>query len=585
MSRYDRWSDVRRIFPSGAQARGDAELIAASRTGDAGAYAELTARHADSARRLARMLVSNDKADALVAEAFAKIKVVLQRGDGPDLAFRPYLLTAVRRLHVDQGTTAPDSAAGPDDAAAARAFTSLAEPWRMVLWHTEVEGESPGQIAALLDEPTESVPPLVARAREGMRGAWLTMHEPATSKDCEWTRHNLGAYVRKVSFDRDTVRVERHLETCEGCTAISLQLAQGSSDLRAILAPLVLGSASAGYLETTKNAKAPSRRQTRKQARRPARVAPRRVAAVGGIAAFFGGIVSGPARAAASVGDRFRRMRDFAANRTAATAVAGVAAVAVIAGGTFIAVQAADGPLEASADAPRGIVDDDTTPADPQTTGDPSEPGSSDIGDAASASRSESASDDPSGSESSSASFDPSDVGSGTPSQNPTGPGRPSQPPSQNPTGPGRPSQPPSQQPTRPPTQQPTQPPSQEPTQPPTQAPTPPTDMGISASSSSLLGLLYSIEVRVTGLEQGNTATLSVQSTGGSSTGLTMDGSRCSSTSGGGATCRVNSTPATFRFNANSFFGRSNTITFTVSPDDGADANTGDNTTSVTIRP
>ena len=64
-----------------------------------------------------------------------------------------------------------------------------------------------------------------------------------------------------------------------------------------------------------------------------------------------------------------------------------------------------------------------------------------------------------------------------------------------------------------------------------------------------------------------------------------MDGSRCTATSGGGASCRVNSTPSSFRFNANALSGRSNTITFTVSPDDGADADISDNSTSVTIRP
>ena len=59
-------------------------------------------RHVEAARRLARQLVAAGDADDLVSEAFAKVLVVLQRGDGPDLAFRAYLLTAVRRLHVDK---------------------------------------------------------------------------------------------------------------------------------------------------------------------------------------------------------------------------------------------------------------------------------------------------------------------------------------------------------------------------------------------------------------------------------------------------------------------------------------------------
>ena len=81
---------------------GDAELISAVRGGDVDAYGELFARHVDAARRLARQLVAAGDADDLVSEAFAKVLVVLQRGGGPDLAFRAYLLTAVRRLHVDR---------------------------------------------------------------------------------------------------------------------------------------------------------------------------------------------------------------------------------------------------------------------------------------------------------------------------------------------------------------------------------------------------------------------------------------------------------------------------------------------------
>src|SRR6059058_2646777 len=78
---------------------GDAELIAAVRGGDVDAYGELFARHVDSARRLARQIAGPSDADDLVSDAFTKVLLVLQRGGGPDLAFRAYLLTAVRRLH------------------------------------------------------------------------------------------------------------------------------------------------------------------------------------------------------------------------------------------------------------------------------------------------------------------------------------------------------------------------------------------------------------------------------------------------------------------------------------------------------
>src|SRR4051795_11075873 len=81
---------------------GDAELISAVRGGDVDAYGELFSRHVGAARRLGRQLVPGPDVDDLVSEAFAKVLGLLQRGGGPDLAFRAYLLTAVRRLHVDR---------------------------------------------------------------------------------------------------------------------------------------------------------------------------------------------------------------------------------------------------------------------------------------------------------------------------------------------------------------------------------------------------------------------------------------------------------------------------------------------------
>ena len=82
---------------------GDADLIAASRAGDAAAYDTLYRRHVAAAHSLARQLVRNRaEADDVVAETFAKILDLLHRGGGPDDAFRPYLLTAVRRAAYDR---------------------------------------------------------------------------------------------------------------------------------------------------------------------------------------------------------------------------------------------------------------------------------------------------------------------------------------------------------------------------------------------------------------------------------------------------------------------------------------------------
>jgi len=247
---------------------GDAELISAVRAGDPAAYGVLFERHAEAARRLARQLVSAADVDDLVSEAFAKVLAVLQRGGGPDLAFRAYLLTSVRRLHVDRlrstsrlqttddltpydpGVPFEDTAVAEfENATAAKAFASLPERWQQVLWHTEVEGQRPAEIAPLLGITPNSVSALAYRAREGLRQAFVTMHaQDVVDDDCSPARAQLGSYLRGGLSRRDCAKVEAHLQDCRPCTAIYLELSDVNADLGAVLAPLLLGGAGAGYL-------------------------------------------------------------------------------------------------------------------------------------------------------------------------------------------------------------------------------------------------------------------------------------------------------------------------------------------------
>src|SRR4051794_19331529 len=234
-----RWTDVASFLPV-VDERGDAELISAVRAGDVGSYGELFSRHVDAARRLARQLVSAGDVDDLVSEAFAKVLGVLQRGGGPDAAFRAYLLTAVRRLQIDRiratarlhttddltpfdpGVPFRDTAVeGFESAAAARAFASLPERWQLVLWHTEVEEQKPAEVAPLLGMTPNAVSALAYRAREGLRQAYLSMHAADVDDDaCERTRAELGSYVRGGLSRRDAARVEQHLQECRACTAL-----------------------------------------------------------------------------------------------------------------------------------------------------------------------------------------------------------------------------------------------------------------------------------------------------------------------------------------------------------------------------
>jgi RNA polymerase sigma factor (sigma-70 family) len=247
----------------------DADLIAASRSGDATAYDILYRRHAAAARSLARQLVRGQaEADDVVAETFAKILDLMRRGGGPEGAFRPYLLTAVRRAAYDRhraerrqivtdrletfdpGVPFADPAvADLERTMIARAFASLPERWQAVLWHTEIEGARPAEVATLLGLTANGVAALAYRAREGLRQAYLQMHlSGAARAGCRPVAAKLGAYVRGGLAKRDAAMVARHLDQCADCRRIFAELGDVNVAFKAIVAPVVLGPAAAAYL-------------------------------------------------------------------------------------------------------------------------------------------------------------------------------------------------------------------------------------------------------------------------------------------------------------------------------------------------
>ena len=246
---------------------GDVELIEAVRAGDIEAYGLLYRRHAAAAAALARQLTrSRAEADDLVAEAFAKVLDVLRAGGGPDAAFRAYLLTTLRntlydrsrrdrKLEWSEDMTRHDPGVPWEDTAvaaletslAARAFHRLPERWQTVLWHTEVEQESPAELAPLLGLTPNGVAALAYRAREGLRQAYLQEHlADGVGRDHEATVNRLGAWARGGLSARQRARVEAHLATCPDCRALARELEDVNAGLGAVIAPLVLGTAAAG---------------------------------------------------------------------------------------------------------------------------------------------------------------------------------------------------------------------------------------------------------------------------------------------------------------------------------------------------
>ncbi len=514
-----------------AEAPADAELISAVRGGDVDGYGELFDRHVAAARRLARQLVPPADAEDLVSEAFAKVLSLLKRGAGPDLAFRAYLLTAIRRLHVDRiranarvqptddlepfdpGVPFRDTAVeGFENAAAAKAFGSLPERWQAVLWHTEVEGQKPAEVAVLLGMSANSVSALAYRAREGLRQAFLTMHLQELEDDtCAWTHQNLGAYVRNGISRRDAAKVEHHLTECRRCTALYLELTEVNSNLSGLLAPLLLGGAAAAYVGSATGA----------------------VALKGGLLVLLD------------------RAKDLVAAHAPASAAAGVAVVVVVGGGAFLMID----------DDPRPATAPPTAP-DQERAGSGAEKATKPGRDRRSGPEPSSTRDERTGVARPSSSVEPAVAVASTsaPTADPdTGPGVD---PGTDPTG-G-----PGPQPREPPTES-----------PPAETP-PEADLRVTATASSQAGAVHRVVVVVSGLAPGGTATLSVAGRGVTVV-LTSDG-RCGSPRPG--TCRVTRTPATLEFTAAAAPGSNAFVVFSVTADGGtADADRSNNQAAVPL--
>ncbi len=183
----------------------DVELCDLVRIGSSEAFAELFRRYRPPSLRLARYYSNAVEPDDIVAEVFAQVLSQLQRGSGPDRAVRAYIFTAVRRevwkraralkrvvptdnLEIVDDPVLPEGG-GIDVSERDRvraAFQSLPTRWRKVLWHLEVEGRKPRELAVILGMKPNGVSALLYRARAGLRKAYESQNpglgpiDPAT---------------------------------------------------------------------------------------------------------------------------------------------------------------------------------------------------------------------------------------------------------------------------------------------------------------------------------------------------------------------------------------------------------------------
>jgi DNA-directed RNA polymerase specialized sigma24 family protein len=246
----------------------DATLLNEVRAGDPSAFGVLHERHEAAARRLAASLVGRSDLDATVAEAFARVLEATRRGGGPADAFRPYLLTALRRVCHERASGQPEqvptdaqqlpdpgqpfidpAVAGLEGSLIVRAFLSLPERWRGVLWHTEVEEADPAEAARIFGLTRSGVSTLRRRASEGLRQARIQMYlSSIPQEECRAIADRLGPFLGRALSREDTSMVAGHLGRCGDCRSVCAEVADLTAALREQVAPMVLGSTAPAYL-------------------------------------------------------------------------------------------------------------------------------------------------------------------------------------------------------------------------------------------------------------------------------------------------------------------------------------------------
>ncbi|MFF3402895.1 sigma-70 family RNA polymerase sigma factor [Streptomyces sp. NPDC002659] len=252
----------------------DEQLAAPLRRGEAAdeEVAELYGRHYTAVRGYAASCCRDPHtAEDLTSEAFTRTIDAVRRGGGPRGPWRPYLLSAVRRIaidwaamsrrtqpsdelddQVDEELTGEEIALSrEEDLLVVRSFQRLPERWQTVLWYTTVKGESAATVAARLGISESGVASLAERAREGLREAYLTVHADSgtTGDECGHYSAKLAALVRRKGR-RPGKDLDRHLSGCARCSRALRDLTDLNTRLRVVLPGAVLLGGAAGYLAT-----------------------------------------------------------------------------------------------------------------------------------------------------------------------------------------------------------------------------------------------------------------------------------------------------------------------------------------------
>ena len=211
--------------------RSDAELVAAVRSGDSRAFADLYREHVESVRRVAYHLVGDSDATAdAVQDTFTRALQHLDDLREPD-RFRPWLLAIARHAATDQlrarkrvtsldeshdellASTGP----GPESVAEVRELADQVQGCVAGLSKRDAAavtmvtqlGFSPAQVADALGVTPGAAKVIVHRARRRLRNALalqLMVKQPTLACDD----------FQKLLTD-DPLAAAKHIEQCETC--------------------------------------------------------------------------------------------------------------------------------------------------------------------------------------------------------------------------------------------------------------------------------------------------------------------------------------------------------------------------------
>lgn len=221
------------------------------------AASEIVRRHRAAVLAYAHLCFGEPQAAEDVAdEALAQTLRSVRSGNGPTEAWRPYLVTEVRRtaarwaatgresglasgltswLRALPGADRPESAAraAEENSALLRAFRSLPGLWQAVLWNAHVEtAEHAGPLPGLSPTYMASRTRL---AQQGFFNAYLRGYaNGASSRECRHLAAVLGEIVRG-SLSHCSEELEPHESSCESCLQARTDLSIIHSGARAAL--------------------------------------------------------------------------------------------------------------------------------------------------------------------------------------------------------------------------------------------------------------------------------------------------------------------------------------------------------------